>query len=221
MRVSRSPLTSLRPLTFAVAALALATLSGGALAQAAPASAGAAADVAEIHRLIDGHQATQALKLIDDALAKDPKDAAMRFRRGVTLSLLDRNAEAIQVFQKLVEDHPEMPAPYNNLAVLYGHQGDYNKARAALVAAIRTNPQYATAYQNLGDVYAQLASEAYQKALQINSKDTVTPPKLLLLRELTNPGVAGAAVATKSVQVAAATPAAVPPSAPAPAVDIV
>src|SRR6185369_10120185 len=95
---------------------------------------------------------------------------------------------------------------------------------AALVAAIRTNPQYATAYQNLGDVYAQLASEAYQKALQIDSKDTVTPPKLLLLRELTNPGVGAMASAppgpvpapAKAVQVAAATPASAPVPAPAP-----
>jgi len=229
MRVSRSPLTSLHQLALAVATLALATVSAGALAQATTAAAttpasASAADVAEIQRLINARQATQALKLIDDALAKNPKDPAMRFRRGVTLSLLDRNADAIQVFQKLVEDHPEMPAPYNNLAVLYGHQGDYNKARAALVAAIRTNPQYATAYQNLGDVYAQLASEAYQKALQIDSKDTVTPPKLLLLRELTNPGVGAMASAppgpvpapAKAVQVAAATPASAPVPAPAP-----
>lgn len=236
MRVPRSPLTPLHQLTLAIAALTLATASAGALAQAAPAAApvpasASPAEVAEIQRLINARQATQALKLIDDALAKNPKDPAMRFRRGVTLSLLDRNADAIQVFQKLVEDHPEMPAPYNNLAVLYGHQGDYNKARAALVAAIRTNPQYATAYQNLGDVYAQLASEAYQKALQIDSKDTVTPPKLLLLRELTNPGAGAMAAAStpapapapapvaappKPVQVAVATPA--PAPAPAPVV---
>ncbi len=131
----------------------------------------------------------------------------MRFRRGVTLSMLDRKAEALQVFQKLVEDHPEMPAPYNNLAVLYGSQGDYDKARAALVAAIRTNPQYATAYQNLGDVYAQLASQAYSKALQLDKTDTTVPPKLVLLRELmANPATSAAAPAV----VAAATPAPVP-----------
>ena len=247
MRVPRSPMSSLHQLTRAVAALTLATVSVGALAQSAPASTPAQAaapspEAAEIQRLIKSGQATQALKLIDDALAKNPKDPAMRFRRGVTLSMLDRKPEALQVFQKLVEDHPEMPAPYNNLAVLYGSQGDYDKARAALVAAIRTNPQYATAYQNLGDVYAQLASQAYSKALQIDKSDTVTPPKLVLLRELiANPasGSAPTAVAAatpapapapaKPVQVAAATPAPaqapvaapkpapVPPPAPAPA----
>jgi tetratricopeptide (TPR) repeat protein len=233
MRVSRSSMTSLQPLTRAVAALALASESAGALAQSAPApahvqAAAPSSEALEIQRLIKSGQSTQALKLIDDALAKNPKDAAMRFRRGVTLSMLDRKAEALQVFQKLVEDHPEMPAPYNNLAVLYGSQGDYDKARAALVAAIRTNPQYATAYQNLGDVYAQLASQAYSKALQLDKSDTTVPPKLVLLRELmANPASAPAAPAVvaaatpapavKPTQVAVATPAPAPVVAPKPA----
>ena len=232
MRVSRSPMTSLHQLTHAVAALTLASVSAAAIAQAAPVAAPVQAaapspEALEIQRLIKSGQSTQALKLIDDALAKNPKDPAMRFRRGVTLSMLDRKAEALQVFQKLVEDHPEMPAPYNNLAVLYGSQGDYDKARAALVAAIRTNPQYATAYQNLGDVYAQLASQAYSKALQLDKSDTTVPPKLVLLRELiANPGQAAAtataaptpapAPATRPTQVAVATPAPVPAPKPAP-----
>jgi tetratricopeptide (TPR) repeat protein len=236
MRVSRPSLTSLHSLSRAVAALTLVVsgLSTNALAQTATASASAQAatpspEALEIQRLIKSGQSTQALKLIDDALAKNPKDAAMRFRRGVTLSMLDRKAEALQVFQKLVEDHPEMPAPYNNLAVLYGSQGDYDKARAALVAAIRTNPQYATAYQNLGDVYAQLASQAYSKALQLDKSDTTVPPKLVLLRELiANPAQAAAAPVTvaaatppapapKPAQVAIAAPAPAPVAAPKPA----
>jgi len=230
MRVSRSPMTSLHQIIRAVAALSLASgLTSVAFAQAAASSAPVQAvapspEAVEIQKLLKNQQAGQALKMIDDSLAKNPKDPAMRFRRGVALSMLDRKAEALQVFQKLVEDHPEMPAPYNNLAVLYGSQGDYDKARAALVAAIRTNPQYATAYQNLGDVYAQLASQAYSKALQLDKSDTTVPPKLVLLRELiSNPGQAAAApttvaaatppapaLATKPVQVAVATPAPAP-----------
>ncbi len=236
MRVPRSPMTSLHQLTRAVAALTLASGLGGlsavALAQPTSAPAQAAApspEALEIQRLIKSGQSTQALKLIDDALAKNPKDPAMRFRRGVTLSMLDRKAEALQVFQKLVEDHPEMPSPYNNLAVLYGSQGDYDKARAALEKAIRTNPAYATAYQNLGDVYAQLASQAYSKALQLDKSDTTVPPKLVLLRELIatpgQPAVAPTAVAAatpapapapRPTQVAAATPTPTPAPAAAP-----
>ena len=231
MRVSRSSMTSLHQFTRAIAALSLTSgLASLAVAQAAPVStpvqaAAPSPEAVEIQKLLKNQQAGAALKMIDDGLAKNPKDPAMRFRRGVALSMLDRKAEALQVFQKLVEDHPEMPAPYNNLAVLYGSQGDYDKARAALVAAIRTNPQYATAYQNLGDVYAQLASQAYSKALQLDKSDTTVPPKLVLLRELiANPGQAAAptavAVATpapvpapRQTQVAIATP----PPAPAPA----
>jgi Flp pilus assembly protein TadD/ketosteroid isomerase-like protein len=235
MRPTRFP-SSLSPFGRAAASLALAAaLAQGAWAQAS-APATPSAEVAEIQHLIKSGQNTQALKLIDEALAKNPKDPAMRFRRGVTLSMLDRKAEALQVFQKLVEDHPEMPSPYNNLAVIYASQGDYDKARAALERAIRTNPAYATAYQNLGDVYAQLANQAYTKALQLDKSDTSLPPKLVLLRELVNvpagasvpaaatvaaaptpPAPAPAPAATKPVQVAAAAPAPVPAPAPTPA----
>jgi len=218
MRASSTSMTSLHQISRAIAALAVAGgLSGAAFGLPAPAAPSQAAapspEALEIQRLIKSGQSTQALKLIDEALAKNPNDPAMRFRRGVTLSMLDRKPEALQVFQKLVDDHPEMPAPYNNLAVLYGSQGDYEKARGALVAAIRTNPQYATAYQNLGDVYAQLASQAYSKALQLDKTDTTVPPKLVLLRELISTP-AGQAVAAP-VAVAAATPAPAPAARPA------
>lgn len=162
---------------------------------------------AEVQRLIKDGQHTQALKLIDEALAKNPKDPQMRFRRGVALSMLDRKSEALAVFQKLVEDHPEMPAPYNNIAVIQGSQGDYEKARQTLERAIRTNPAYATAYQNLGDVYAQLASQAYTKALQLDKADASVQPKLALLREL---------VAGPNTPPPAPRPAAKPTPAPAP-----
>ena len=233
MRVPSSKM-SLSFLGRAVSALALAvTVTPAAHAQQAAVPAASAAapspEVLEIQRLIKTGQNAQALKLIDDALARNPKDAAMRFRRGVVLSLLDRKAEALQVFEKLVEDHPDMPSPYNNLAVIYGSQGEYEKARAALEKAIRTRPDYATAYQNLGDVYAQLASQAYSKALQLDKSDTTVPPKLALLRELNTGAPATAPVPTvtpapaakpaptsRPTQVAAASPVPAPVPAPAP-----
>jgi ketosteroid isomerase-like protein len=231
MRIPSSKMTPLSILGRATAALALSaslSLPAWAQVQASGAMPSASPEVAEIQRLIRSGQNSQALKLIDDALAKNPKDPSMRFRRGVTLSMLDRKAEALVVFQKLVEDHPDMPSPYNNLAVIYGSQGDYDKARAALEKAIRTNPAYATAYQNLGDVYAQLASQAYSKALQLDKSDTTVPPKLALLRELvTTPPVTttpivetapvAAAPAPHPTQVAVATPAPAPSIKPTPA----
>lgn len=216
----RSQLAASSILQIALAlAFGAASLNNTAMAQT-PAANATSADSVEIQRLIKEGQHSQALKLIDESLARNPKDPQMRFRRGVALSMLDRKAEALAVFQKLVDDHPEMPAPYNNLAVLYGAQGDYDKARGALERAIRTNPAYATAYQNLGDVYAQLASQAYSKALQLDKTDATVPPKLALLRELTSGPTTTptASVATKkdpaSVQVAAAKPTPAPTPAP-------
>jgi tetratricopeptide (TPR) repeat protein len=68
--------------------------------------------------------------------------------------------------------------------VIYASQGQYDRARAALEQSIRTHPSYATAYENLGDVYAKLASQAYDKALQIDSSNAAAKNKLSLTREL-------------------------------------
>jgi ketosteroid isomerase-like protein len=128
----------------------------------------------------------------------------------VVLTEAGRTAEAITTFQKLTEDFPELPEPYNNLAVLYAGQAQFDKARAALEMAIRTNPSYATAHENLGDVYAKLASQAYSRALQLDAGNTAVQPKLALIRELfsTGPRARGGAVV-------AAAPAAAPAPAPA------
>jgi tetratricopeptide (TPR) repeat protein len=111
---------------------------------------------------------------------------------------MGRPAEAIAVFSKLTEDYPELPEPYNNLAVLYARQKQYDKARTALEMAIRTYPGYATAYENLGDVHANLASQAYDKALQLDPAKKIAQTKLFRLRELiSTAGVAaGKQVAT-------------------------
>ena len=67
---------------------------------------------------------------------------------------------------------PSCPSRYNNLAVLYAAQSEFDKARAALEMAIRTNPSYATAHENLGDVYAMLAAQPYSRALQLDPGNT-------------------------------------------------
>jgi tetratricopeptide (TPR) repeat protein len=126
----------------------------------------------------------QALEQVDKYLAGKPRDAQGRFLKGLILTELNRSNEAIVVFQKLTEDYPELPEPYNNLAVIYAQQKQYEKAKVALEAAIRTHPAYATAHENLGDIYARLASQAYDKALQIDSSNTSAQTKLSMIREL-------------------------------------
>jgi tetratricopeptide (TPR) repeat protein len=103
-----------------------------------------------------------------------------------------------------------LPEPYNNLAVLYASQGQYDNARAALEMAIRTNPSYATAHENLGDVYAKLASQAYSKALQLDSSNTGVQPKLALIGGVFALGAKGVRPTAPAVTPATQTPTTAP-----------
>lgn len=141
-------------------------------------------DYADVTKALRAGQLTEAMVKADAFLTKNPRDAQMRFLKGVILTEQNKSADAIVVFTKLTEDYPGLPEPYNNLAVLYAAGGQYDKARLALDTAIRTNPTYATAYENLGDVHAKLASQAYDKALQLDSGNTMAKSKLTLVRSL-------------------------------------
>ena len=133
-------------------------------------SAANAQTLPDVQRLMKQNQMPQALEAVDTYIATKPKDAQGRFLRGLILTEMGRSADAIAVFTKLTEDFPELPEPYNNLAVLYAQQKQYDKARTALEMAIRTHPSYSIAHENLGDVYAKLASQAYDKALKLDPK---------------------------------------------------
>ncbi|OHC62164.1 MAG: hypothetical protein A2045_14865 [Rhodocyclales bacterium GWA2_65_20] len=138
----------------------------------------------DIGKQIKQGQHAQALEQVDKYLAAKPKDAQGRFLKGIVLTEMNKPNEAIVVFTKLTEDYPELPEPYNNLAVIYAQQKQYDKAKQALEMAIRTHPSYATAHENLGDIYARLASQAYDKALQIDSSNSSAQNKLALIRDL-------------------------------------
>ncbi len=158
--------------------------------------------IPDIQRLMKQGQMPQALEKVDVYIASKPKDAQGRFMKGLILTELGRPAEAIAVFTRLTEDFPELPEPYNNLAVLYAQQKQYDKARTALEMAIRTHPSYSIAHENLGDVYAKLASQAYDKALQLDSSNKTTQTKLSMIKELIStsgkPGAKPTATAPKT-----------------------
>jgi tetratricopeptide (TPR) repeat protein len=194
---------------------------GLAISFAAPAFAD---NLPEVQRLIKQGQYPQALEKVDAYLSSRPKDAQGRFLKGLIYTEMNKPADAISVFTKLSEDYPELPEPYNNLAVLYAQQKQYDKARTALEMAIRTHPSYAIAYENLGDVYAKLASQAYDKALQLDNSNSTTQNKLALIRDLITTSGKGnvkpqpAAVAATPVAAAApVVPVAAKPAATAPA----
>jgi tetratricopeptide (TPR) repeat protein len=185
-------------------------------------SVASAQSLPDIQRMMKQGQLPQALEKVDAYIATKPKDPQGRFTKGLILTDMGRQADAVAVFTKLTEDFPELPEPYNNLAVLYAQQKQYEKARAALEMAIRTNPSYSIAHDNLGDIYAKLASQAYDKALQLDSSNTSTQSKLSMIKEIistsSKPGTKPAAAAKaepEPTKVAAAEPAKPTPAAPA------
>ena len=143
----------------------------------------------DVSQLVRTGKLAEALVKADQYLAGKPRDPQMRFLKGVIQRDAGKSTDAIATFTRLTEDYPELPEPYNNLAVLYAGQSQFDKARTALEMAIRTNPSYATAHENLGDVYAKLASQAYNKALQLDASNQAVAPKLALIRELFSAGV--------------------------------
>ena len=159
----------------------LAWLIGALLASAATARADTVDDASALLRK---GQPGPALALVDTYLKDHPKDARGRFLRGVILAEQQKPSEAIAAFRALNEDRPELPEPYNNLAVLYAAQGRYDDARRVLETAVVANPDYALAHENLGDVHARMAAQSYARAGKLDPKSTSAGTKLRLIDQL-------------------------------------
>lgn len=156
------------------------------------------APYAQVQRLINAGQLVDALQTADSWLGEQAKDPQMRFLKGVIQSQQGQNDAAVETFTLITQDYPELPEPYNNLAVLHAAARRYDSARAALEMAVQLNPSYATAQQNLGDVYTQLALQAYGQALKLNPENAALRPKLKGLQAVVdgNPKPKAAALPT-------------------------
>lgn len=163
-----------------------ALVSAGIVATIVIAAPARADEMADVGKLVKAGKVSEALNKTNEYLAKRPADPQMRFMKGVLLAEQNKPEEAIALFTKLTEDYKDLPEPYNNLAVLYAAKGDYERARVTLEKAIRTNPSYMTAYENLGDIYGKMASQAYDKALALGANSAPVASKLTLLRSFSS-----------------------------------
>ena len=134
--------------------------------------------------MIQNGQYASARAKIDAVLADDGKNPQARFLRGVVQADQDQTDEALATFQTLTEDFPELPEPYNNMAVIWAQRGQYLKARTALESALASHPDYAIAHENLGDIYSRLAGAEYDHALALDKSNKSAQAKLVLVRQL-------------------------------------
>lgn len=141
----------------------------------------------QMNELVQRGELDKAAQEADAYVQAHPKDPRGRFMKGVVLGRRNKVDEAIAVYNGLIADYPELPEPYNNLAALYASKGEYEAARDALERAVRAQPSYATAHENLGDIYARLAAQSYAKTLQLDPRRASAQQKLKLANELAPP----------------------------------
>ena len=149
-----------------------------------PARAARADEAAEVQKLIRAGDLPGALKRAEAAAAAQPHDASVRFLEGVILIDLKRDDQALDVFQHLTEDFPDLPDPYNNIALLQARAGKLDAARIALETALRNDPNHAVARTNLGEIYLRLAIQAWETVAAATPGDATLQRKLKLAREL-------------------------------------
>ncbi|MEO8302592.1 MAG: tetratricopeptide repeat protein [Betaproteobacteria bacterium] len=147
------------------------------------------AGLKEAGTLIKDRQFATASSRLDALIVQRPREPQARFLKGVVETEQGHVDVAIATFRALIEDYPELPEPYNNLAVLYAQRGDYGSARVALETAVRTAPNWAVARENLGDIYARLAADEYERAAKLDRDNKSAPAKLTLVRSLLAAGV--------------------------------
>ncbi|HVW49065.1 MAG TPA: tetratricopeptide repeat protein [Trinickia sp.] len=193
---------------FALAAFA----SVAAHAQTSPAVAD---DTPQIDASIAARNWNGALAELDARIASHPRDAQAKFKRGTVLARLNRDDDAIRQFTELTQSYPELPEPYNNLAALYAKQGRYEDARTALETAVKANPSYGLAYENLGDLYLRLADRSYRRAQTLGGASALTAQRIASIEQIVSPAN-GASAAKAAVP---ARPATVPPPVRPPAVE--
>lgn len=140
--------------------------------------------LAEARKLMAEKQWGRAASRLDELIKQRPREAQARFLKGVVQTEQGESDAAIGTFQALIQDYPEIPEPYNNIAVLYARKGEIDSARVALETAIKTAPNWATARENLGDVYVRLALDQYDRASTLDKGSRTAATKLKLAREL-------------------------------------
>jgi Flp pilus assembly protein TadD len=143
-------------------------------------------EAAEIADLMRAGKSEDAVKRADAFLEQRPRDLLVRFLRAVVLIDLGRRAEAGQVLEQLTREFPELPEPYNNLAVLAASEGGLERAERLLRQALSAQPNYVTAQENLGDLYASMSAAAFERASRLDPASSALQSKLALARDLSS-----------------------------------
>lgn len=169
----------LRQLTFITLCSLVLTVSAPAWSQSDP--------YAAINRLLRAKQYNEAIEAAQSYLTSNPRDPQMRLLLGVVQSESGDVEKAKATYIRLTQEFPELPEPHNNLAALYAQESKFAQARESLEMAVKLNPNYAVAHENLGDIYVRLARESYARAATLDRNAVTIGPKRVQLETVLRP----------------------------------
>jgi tetratricopeptide (TPR) repeat protein len=108
----------------------------------------------------------------ETVLAANPEQWDVLYLYGTALLQLGRLREAIDIFSRAAQLHPEIPDVYNNLAVAYQGIGNFDAAVRAYQTAIELNPDFDLVHSNLARLLESArrfaeAEVSLQRAIQL------------------------------------------------------
>jgi Flp pilus assembly protein TadD len=141
--------------------------------------------------LIDGHRPTEALTVLDRAVAIDSTNSSVYRLKGNALNDLGRDDEAVVAYQSAIQLDPEDAWSMNNLAFIRIREGRYNDALPALARATELRKDVPVFYNNLGMAlehggHYAAAAEAYGFAVSLdgsNAKAVQNHDRALTVRD--------------------------------------
>lgn len=92
--------------------------------------------------------------------------AVKQFKKGLSLAEAGQLDAAAGIFLRLTQEYPRLPQPYVQLAAVYQQQGNTQAAVEVLRKALDVHTDAGRLQEQLGDLYLQLAAEAYRAALE-------------------------------------------------------
>jgi tetratricopeptide (TPR) repeat protein len=138
----------------------------------------------DIYNLITSKKLPEAIVAIDKELGVNPRNVQLRFVRSRIQIEMGQIDPAKNTLIEITQQFPELPEPYNNLAVLEAQSGNLDQAKEYLELALKVQPSFSTALENLGDVYTRLASRSYGKALQLDRRLVDSRRKMKLAEDI-------------------------------------
>jgi len=118
----------------------------------------------DVEKLIKARKFEDAVTLINSHIKKTPRNVQLRFVKARIQIEMREFDQAKKTLIEITQQFPELPEPYNNLAAIAAHQGNWIEARDYLELALKLRPSYAIASANLGEIYIRLGAQAYDDA---------------------------------------------------------